>query len=333
MFTPSQLYTHEEIYRQLGVGNAGGIRTRLDSSGAIQRMVLFTSVASARIKGENPYHDRIEGDTLVYTGAGQEGHQTLSGSNKNIFRQEAEGFPIYCFQLITSRRSKETGPKRWKFLGLLRYLRCYKEVQVDARLTSRDTWIFEFRIHADFREISLSSEQPIVSEILTAARAENTSADDNVVVTEAGAGNGSLFAPVDFIRLESTRRRMLALDPAGFEHLIKDVLILSGFTDVSVTQYSQDGGIDVNATVGPAVWPLRSSLVQVQAKRWLHTVGRKEVAELRGSLQAYASGAIVTTSHFSRAALAEACENGKRPINLVDGHQFAHIVDDLEIAL
>ena len=67
-------------------------------------------------------------------------------------------------------------------------------------------------------------------------------------------------------------------------------------------------------------------LVQVQAKRWLHTVGRREVAQLRGSLQPFARGALVTTSHFSKAAITESTEEGKIPIVLVDGYSFASLV-------
>jgi len=67
-------------------------------------------------------------------------------------------------------------------------------------------------------------------------------------------------------------------------------------------------------------------LVQVQAKRWLHSVGRREVAELRGSLHPYARGTIVTTSHFTRAAVLEARDAGKAPIVLVDGLDFSRLV-------
>jgi len=70
---------------------------------------------------------------------------------------------------------------------------------------------------------------------------------------------------------------------------------------------------------GSRIWIFENSLVQVQAKRWLHSVGRKEVAELRGSLQPFARGAVITTSHFTKAAINEASEEGKNPIALVDG--------------
>jgi restriction endonuclease Mrr len=103
--------------------------------------------------------------------------------------------------------------------------------------------------------------------------------------------------------------------------------------DVHVTRYSQDGGIDVNAIAGKTMWPLRGLLVQIQAKRWLHTVGRKEVAELRGSLQPHARGAVVTTSQFSKAALGEASDAGKHPIVLIDGFEFARVVTVFSVAL
>ncbi len=53
-----------------------------------------------------------------------------------------------------------------------------------------------------------------------------------------------------------------------------------------------------------------------------------EIANLRGSLQPFARGAIVTTSHFSKAAMREASEQGKLPIVLVDGYSFAALVHE-----
>jgi restriction system protein len=108
--------------------------------------------------------------------------------------------------------------------------------------------------------------------------------------------------------------------------LVHEVLLRTGFERVTVTKYRQDGGIDVNAYAGSQMWPLKNLLVQVQAKRWLHSVGRKEVAELRGSLQPFARGTVVTTSHFTRAAINAACGVGKNPIVLIDGFTLASIV-------
>ena len=82
----------------------------------------------------------------------------------------------------------------------------------------------------------------------------------------------------------------------------------------------------MNARTSDRIWIFENTLIQVQAKRWLHSVGRKEVAELRGSLQPFARGAVLTTSHFSKAAINEASEEGKNPIALVDGFRLSKIV-------
>jgi restriction endonuclease Mrr len=78
---------------------------------------------------------------------------------------------------------------------------------------------------------------------------------------------------------------------------------------------------------------LRHLLTQIQVKRWLHTVGRKEVAELRGSLRPHAAGCIVTTSHFPRAAVTESTEVGKVPITLIDGYELARIIQSVKLDL
>jgi restriction endonuclease Mrr len=119
---------------------------------------------------------------------------------------------------------------------------------------------------------------------------------------------------------------LLAVSPERFEHVVKDALNSTGFERVTVTRFTGDGGVDVNAFAGPTLWPYQNGLLQVQAKRWLHTVGRREVAELRGSLQPYAQGALVTTSFFTKAALAEASEVTKKPIVLINGLEFAEVL-------
>lgn len=326
MFQPGHNYTHEDIFRGLAVGNAGGIRVNTNDDGTVRRAVLFTSVPTARIAAENPYHDRLEGDVLVYTGAGQEGDQPLGGQNKRLLEQPIQAFPIYGFQLLENRRSKNMGRRRWRFLGMLSFLRHYKEYQIDVRGAARSVWIFEFRVLADFQRIAPDFDNHLMGELLVEEKKRNPVIDDDSVVDAAPSGNAPTESNIEPVQLERLRRRMLALQPNHFELLIRDVLKWSGFGDVHVTKYSQDGGIDINAFAGQDMWPIRGLLIQLQAKRWLHTVGRKEVAELRGSLQPDARGTVVTTSHFSRAALKEAIEPGKKPIVLIDGFEFSRIV-------
>lgn len=295
-FQVSTLYSNEEIYKSLCVGNAGGVRVKTGPSGEVERVVILTSTPSTRQLSENPYHDRLEGDVLIYTGAGRAGDQTVSGPNARLVQQQINEFPVYGFIQVGSRRDPSIGNKRWGFLGLLEYLRCYRERQVDTHGKWRNVWVFELRVHSYSSVVHVGDDKQMMRELF-ANRPEETNIGDQEVVSPT-LSDGEAHE-LDIATLEPIRRQLLSYEPRQFEHVIRDLLQQSGFDQVEVTKYSQDGGIDINARPGKRSWPLRHLLVQLQAKRWLHTVGRKEVAELRGSLQPHAAGCIVTTSHFS----------------------------------
>lgn len=317
-FEVGERYSAEEIQQRLEVGNAGGIRVSLDGKRQVRRVVLLTTTPTAKIERENPYHDRIEGDVLVYAAAGLHGDQTLGGVNKRLALQTDDRFPIYGFRLNESRR--KAGVKRWEFLGLLQFLRRYPDNQIDRNGNLRKVWLFELRVCAEFTKVRLAEERALTSAAFTGFRFDaerEVRADAGVVVEPASDIRANAEA------VERVRAKIFALDPRSFELLVQNALERTGFVEVSVTRYTADNGIDVNARVSPVQWPIAGIRVQVQAKRWLHTVGRREVAELRGSLEPFAQGAVVTTSFFSRAAISEAKVGGRQPIALVDGYHFA----------
>jgi hypothetical protein len=316
-----QLFSNEEIFKSLKVSNAGGIRLSLQDR-AVMRAVVMTSVQGLHGTGENPYHDRLEGGILTYTAAGKIGQQTLAGVNNRLIEQATFNFPIHGFVLVASRRDATVGPKRWKYLGLLEYLRHYPDTQLDADGKVRKVWLFEFKIHRDQQVLPLADEAAISSRILLDSRRNGVRhRDDDEIMDQRDHQQAG-----DFERIERVRGRLLAMEPRNFEFFVKDLLIHCGYSDVCVTKFSADGGVDVNARAGGRIWIFENTLVQVQAKRWLHSVGRKEVAELRGSLQPFAKGAVITTSHFSKAAINEAGEDGKSPIALVDGFRLSRVV-------
>jgi hypothetical protein len=322
-FTVGQLYTAEEIQNSLGVGNAGGVRLSLRDNGEVRRAVVLTSPVTVRQAKENPYHDRIENGILVYTGAGREGDQSLGGMNKRFPQQLTRDFPIYGFTLVASRRDRDVGPRRWRYLGQLEFMRHYPDSQVDSRGQIRKVWLFEFRIHEEPATVSVAADETISTELLSGSRLLNPfRVEDREIISLSHEAAEEAGNPE---KIEAVRAQLLAADPQRFEQFVRDLLAHSGFARATVTRFSQDGGIDVNAYAGPTLWPLQGTLLQVQAKRWLHTVGRREVAELRGSLQPYARGAVVTTSHFSKAAELEASETGKLPIVLVDGYEVGRL--------
>jgi hypothetical protein len=322
-----QLYSNEEIFKSLKVSNAGGIRLSLQDK-AVLRAAIMTSVQGFHGSGENPYHDRLEGGILTYTAAGKLGQQTLAGINNRLTEQRVFNFPIHGFVLIASRRDKSVGPKRWKYLGLLEYLRHYPDTQLDAAGKVRKVWLFEFKIHSEHEILPLGSELTISSQILLTSRLLAIEGSDDDIID---VGDHQQTESIE--RIEHVRGKLLAMAPKDFEFFIKDLLLHSGFSDVCVTRFSVDGGVDVNARAGGRNWIFENTLVQVQAKRWLHSVGRKEVAELRGSLQPFARGVVVTTSHFSKAAINEAGEDGKNPIALIDGFRLSKVVLDEQFHL
>ncbi len=323
-FQVGTLYSNEEIYSSLGVGNAGGIRSKAGANGTTLRLVIMTSLPDAKVIAENPYHDRLEGDVLVYTGAGKAGNQALTGTNARIPRQVVERFPIWCFQLQSSRRDKATGPKRWMFLGLLQFLRTYPESQIDSTGGLRLAHVFEMRVLNRFKEVAVELDCQVMARLIEETAVEDTLEDSDREVALVELPTSPL--QIDVTHLEVIRRDLLRLDPRQFETAISALLARTGFQDVEVTRYSQDGGVDVNARPASSVWPMRHILLQVQAKRWIHTVGRREVAELRGSILPHSVGCIVTTSHFSKAAIAESSAPGKVPIALVGGHELANLI-------
>ena len=322
-FIVGDLYSNDTISQSLAVGNAGGIRPNTKDDGSIRRLVLLTAVPSAKASGENPYHDRIEGDVLVYTGKGLRGDQEPGGLNRRLVEQLESRFPVWCFQQVFSRRNKQAGQNRWKFLGLLLLLRFHRENQLDLAGILRSVWLFEFGISSDPAVVTIVEESRISAELF-ARRTLDDSRDLSETVVAASLGETP-----DEVTLERLRSSLLTLHPRDFEFVVKRAFDAAGYEDVAVTRYSQDGGIDVVASFGQSGWPIRGWQVQVQAKRWLHTVGRKEVAELRGSLSHRGLGCLITTSHFSKAAVYEAAEPGKPPITLLTGRDFACLLVSL----
>ncbi|MCX5699746.1 MAG: restriction endonuclease [Candidatus Omnitrophica bacterium] len=318
-FVVGELYSNEEIFNTLKVANAGGIRFSIQDNFVV-RGVIMTSSQDFHLSGENPYQDRLEGEILTYTAAGKVGEQTLGGINNRIIDQKDYLFPIHGFALIASRRNKAVGPKRWQYLGLVEYLRHYPDTQLDSDGKIRQVWLFEFRIHQNIKTIPILLDSNISREILKDSRKYYIDDSDNEIISRVNE------EAINFKEIEKIRAKLLVMEPRQFELFLKDLLIRTGFTEVCVTKYTADGGIDVNVKVGNRMWIFEHSFVQIQAKRWLHSVGRKEVAELRGSLQPFARGAVVTTSHFSKAAIQEATEEGKNPIALIDGFRLSKVI-------
>jgi hypothetical protein len=330
IFQVDQLYSNEEIYSSLGVGNAGGIRIKYSPLGNVKRAVLFTSIPTSRQLLENPDKDHIAGDVLVYTGTGRSGDQAISEPNSRFQQQAEHGFPIDGFAQASSRGAATGDSKRWRFPALLELLRCNREQQLDAVGQWRSACIFEFFAHSAATEVAVDVDQAAADLARTTGDWKLKPLDQEIPeqATKAGSATG---AGIDM--LEPIRKRPLAFEPRQFGLFVRDLLIRTGFEQVEVARFSQDGGINANARLDASVWAVQNLLVQIQAKRWLHTVGRGEVAQLRGSVQPHTAGCIVTTSQFSCAALVESRAPGKVPITVINSLELAGLTHAANMAL
>lgn len=111
------------------------------------------------------------------------------------------------------------------------------------------------------------------------------------------------------------------MDPYGFERLSQRLLRECGFTQVSVTKKSGDGGIDGTGKL--KINGIVSFNVVFQCKRYKGLVSSGDIRDFRGSLTTdIEKGIFITTGSFSKAAKDEATTPGKKQIDLIDGEEF-----------
>lgn len=321
-FTVGETYTNDQIRFALDVENLGGIRPALDASRNVRHVAVLTaSDESGRLRAENPYQDRIEGDVLTFTAQGREGDQELTGRNKRLVEQYVNPTPFFGFLNI--------GRQTYRFLGLLELLRHYQERQADKKGSLRKVWLFEFRIHTKPATVPVDQAATLTAVLLAESRKKNPSMPlDREISDSPPEEQLQLVGTED---LEAVRARLLLIHPLKFEYFIKTVMEHSGFVRVSVTRASGDGGIDLDAYVDESNEFFSGTHVQAQVKRWRHAVGSPDLNSFRGALSTTAKGLFVTTSSFTRAAVNEARHPTKPSISLIDGLRLSAIATRLNI--
>lgn len=121
------------------------------------------------------------------------------------------------------------------------------------------------------------------------------------------------------------------LKPDAFERLCQRVLRESGFTKVSVTGRSGDGGIDGSGVLRVN---LISFHVRFQCKRYAGSVRASEIRDFRGAMVGRADkGLFMTTGRFTRDAAREAVRDGAPAIDLIDGIALCGLLKKLELGV
>ena len=116
---------------------------------------------------------------------------------------------------------------------------------------------------------------------------------------------------------------MHTMNPYAFERLAMLLLRECGFSQVTVTKKSGDGGIDGTGKL--RINGIFSFNVAFQCKRYKdrNSVTAGDIRDFRGSLTTdIEKGVFITTSSFTKSARDEASNAGKQQIDLIDGEEF-----------
>jgi len=117
---------------------------------------------------------------------------------------------------------------------------------------------------------------------------------------------------------------LMNLHPQQFEAFAAVLLESVGFTDVEVTKYVGDGGIDGYGNLEMGVVKVKAAF---QVKRWHNNVPPKEINEFRGAIQGeFDQGIFITTSDFSDEAKKVSSRRGATPIVLINGDKIVSIM-------
>lgn len=131
---------------------------------------------------------------------------------------------------------------------------------------------------------------------------------------------------------ESLFKILRSMSPGAFERLAQRLLREAGFTQVTVTGSSGDGGIDGYGTL--QINPLVSFRVLFQCKRYANAVSPSHIRDFRGAMTGRADkGIIITTGTFTAEARREATRDGAPPIELIDGQKLVDMFQELELGL
>ncbi len=117
---------------------------------------------------------------------------------------------------------------------------------------------------------------------------------------------------------------LMNLHPQQFEALAAALLESLGFTDVEVTKYVGDGGIDGYGNFEMGVVKVRAAF---QVKRWRNNVPPADINQFRGAiLGEFDQGIFITTSDFSDEAKRVSSRRGVVPIVLINGDRILNIM-------
>ena len=187
--------------------------------------------------------------------------------------------------------------------------------------SQRGVWM----ITPEYTDKAIVSKAAVV-ELFKKKRHESQSSSEMSVSDEEVDATNTTDSNVDIPEELEPWRTELAealhnMNPYAFERLSMLLLRECGFSQVSVTKKSGDGGIDGTGKL--RINGIFSFNVAFQCKRFIGSVSAGDIRDFRGSLTTdIEKGVMITTGTFTKAAREEASNAGKQQIDLIDGEEF-----------
>lgn len=128
--------------------------------------------------------------------------------------------------------------------------------------------------------------------------------------------------------------KMLNVDPAFFEQLILDLLLKMGYGlngSISRRGKGPDGGIDGEILQDK----LGFDRIYTQAKRYSlkRAVQEKEIRDFVGALKNISKGVFITTSIFTKSAMAYSKDQQQKTLVLIDGERLTQLMIEFELGI
>jgi len=184
--------------------------------------------------------------------------------------------------------------------------------------SKRGVWM----ITPDFADKKSISREAVTENIKERKLKGKTKAEVDKILADGDPSNDGIDTIEDTEPWKSELAETLHnMDPYAFERLSMLLLRECGFSQVTVTKKSGDGGIDGTGKL--RINGIFSFNVAFQCKRFKGSVSAGDIRDFRGSLTTdIEKGVLITTGSFTKAAREEASNAGKQQIDLMDGEEF-----------
>ncbi len=184
--------------------------------------------------------------------------------------------------------------------------------------SKRGVWM----ITPAFADREIVTREEITEFIKKTKLTGKTESEATEIVNDDDPTNDNIGIPEELepwrVELAETLHNM---DPFAFERLSMLLLRECGFSQVSVTKKTGDGGVDGTGKL--RINGIFSFNVAFQCKRFIGSVSAGDIRDFRGSLTTdIEKGVLITTGTFTKAAREEASNAGKQQIDLIDGEEF-----------